>query len=216
MVAPAIDDLTDATRFERIATFRHSNPAAFLQDYFTNYLWRPTLPIAIYWVMLGATVILIGVEWSRGRHGMRGVSDLGFGLLLTFAFMPLHEALHGLVYKAFGARDVRYKVVWRKAIAYAVAHRFVAGRRVFFWVAAVPSLVINPALLAYAYLAPEKWRLTILSALFLHISMTAGDFSLVNFFHVHRGRQPVTYDDANEGISYFFVETAHVPEHATK
>jgi hypothetical protein len=214
MAAPAIDDLSDATRFERIATFRHSNPSTFLQEYFHAYMWRPTSPIAIYWALNFAALILIGVEWSQGRHGMNGFGDFGFGVLLAFAFMPLHEALHGVVYKFFGARDVRYQVLWRKAMAYAIAHRFVATRRAFFWVAIAPSLVINPALLTYAYLAPARWRLTILCALFVHVAFTSGDFALINFFYVHRRREPVTYDDFEEGVSYFYVEAPSVEEHS--
>lgn len=208
MAAPAIDDLIDATRYERIATFRYSNPAVFLQEYFHDYLLRPSLPIGTFLALNILALGLIGLEWSMGRHGTNGLADFGFGVLLAFACMPLHEALHGVVYKFFGARDIRYQVLWRKAMAYAIAHRFVADARAFFWVAVAPSLVINPALLAYAYLAPAKWRLTILSALFVHIAFTSGDFALINFFHVHRQRQPVTFDDVDEGISYFYVVTA--------
>ena len=207
MAAPAIDDLADATRYQRIATFRHNNPVVFLQEYFQGYLTRPTLPIGVFVALNILAIGLIGLEWSMGRHGTNGLADFGFGVLLAFAFMPLHEALHGVVYKLFGARDVRYRVLWRKAIAYAIAHRFVADGRAFFWVAIAPSLVINPALLAYAYMAPAKWRLTILSALLVHIAFTSGDFALINFFYVHRRRQPVTYDDVDEGMSYFYVVT---------
>jgi len=211
--APAIDELTDTTRYERIAAFRHNNPGAFLETYFLDYTWHPTVPVAIYWILNFAIVTLIGVEWSSGHHGVRGLADFGFGVVLAFALMPLHEALHGVAYKLFGARDIRYRVLWRKAMAYAIAHRFVANGRAFFWVAIAPSLVINPALLAYAYLAPPQWRLTILSALFLHVAFTSGDFALLNFFHVNRGRAPFTYDDVDEGVSYFFVEARPIGEH---
>ncbi|MEO8028299.1 MAG: DUF3267 domain-containing protein [Bryobacteraceae bacterium] len=205
MAAPAIDELENAQRFQRIATFRHSNPAAFLQEYFHDYLLKPTIPIGVFLLLNAVAIGLIGVEWSRGGHGSKGLGDFGFGVILAFAFMPLHEALHGIAYKAFGANDVRYKIQWRRAMAFAAAHRFVAGGREFFWVAILPTLVINPLLLGYAYFAPPAWKLTILSALFVHIGFTSGDFALINFFYVHRQRQPATYDDMDAEASYFFV-----------
>ncbi len=205
MAEPAIDELHDATRFARIATFRHNNPVVFLEQYFHGYLLRPTPPIAAYLALNFVSLGLLGLEWSQGNYGTKGVGDFGFGVALAFALLPLHELLHGIAYRAFGAIDVRYRIVWRKAIAYAIAHRFVAGARAFVCVALTPSLIINPALLAYAYLAPPRWKLTILSALLVHIAFTSGDFALINFFYVNRGRHPLTYDDVDEGMSYFYI-----------
>lgn len=204
MPRPSVEDLADTQRYQRVAVFRHHEPSGFLRDYFHAYLGHPSTPIWIFYALNAAALGLMGFEWFNRRLGMDGVARFGFGALLAFALMPLHEGLHGLAYKVAGARDVRYRFLWKRLMAYAIAHRFVAGKREFFWTAILPTLVINPVLLALAFTTPADQRLTWLSALFVHVAFASGDFALINFFHVHGSREPWTFDDADEETSYFF------------
>src|SRR5947209_3826804 len=78
MAAPAIDELTNPLLFQRIATFRHSDPSVFLQEYFQAYIFNPTFPIAVFLLLSFLVLGMIGVQWSLGHYGINGLADFGF------------------------------------------------------------------------------------------------------------------------------------------
>ncbi|MBK9716025.1 MAG: hypothetical protein IPO85_00595 [Saprospiraceae bacterium] len=46
--------------------------------------------------------------------------------------------------------------------------------------------------------------MTISSVLLAHTAMCSGDFGLLSFFDFHKDKEPVTYDDVENKISYFY------------
>jgi len=40
----------------------------------------------------------------------------------------------------------------------------------------------------------------------VHTTMCAGDFALLNFYHINRHRKIYSWDDADEKIAYFYEE----------
>ena len=132
----------------------------------------------------------------------RGVSQALAGFVVMFViFLPLHEALHALAYRMAGAREIRWKMMWRYLAAYVVAERFVSTRGVFLFVALAPFVVITPLLIVLAVTMPD-WSVLWLTVLFWHTAGVSGDWALMNYYWLNRDREIYTWDDA--GRSYFY------------
>lgn len=108
MNPPSIDDLRDETRFRLLARLGHKDLIPFVGAYYRRNLTWVTLLHYTLSVALLAIAIAIGV---RGGYTLDDwLSRFGAGVLSFFVLLPIHEAIHGLVYKLAGARDVRYGV----------------------------------------------------------------------------------------------------------
>ncbi len=194
-------DLHESGRYELLRELGFNDIMPFV----TEYYWRRRTALTILHVVL--TVAFLGLWLATGlNNGIaldEWLTSWGSAFILFLTLLPVHEALHGLVYRLCGATDVRYGILWRQAAAYATAHHFVADARQFTWVAVTPFLVINGALLLGAAVLPD-WRALLLGALFWHTTGTAGDFALLNYFRLHRDREMYTYDDADSKKSYFY------------
>lgn len=205
MNPPSIDELRDEKQFRLLAGLGHKDLIPFVSEYYRrNLTWVTALHYA-FSVALLSIAIAIGV--IDGYSLDAWLSRFGAGVLSFLVLLPIHEAIHGIVYKLAGARDVRYGVSLRQFYAYAIAHRFVASRRVFVWVAAMPFLVINTALVVAAILV-EPYRFYLVSVLLFHTAGTSGDFAFLNYLWIHRREEFYTYDDADEKASYLFARVA--------
>ena len=196
-----LDDLRDSGRYELLRELSFND----LMPFVTEYYWKRRTALTLGHVSL--TLLLLGLWFVAGLSGDGDLDSWftcwGGAFLLFLALLPVHEALHGLVYRLCGATDVRYGILWRQAAAYATAHHFVADARQFAWVAVTPFLVINGVLLLTSAVLPDL-RPLLLGALFWHTTGTAGDFALLNYFRLHRDRQVYTCDDAETKTSYFY------------
>lgn len=135
-----------------------------------------------------------------------GFSHFSYGLAIAFLLIPLHEYIHVLVYRSQGAAHTSYDVNWKKFYFMAVADRFVANRREFQVVALAPFAVVSTALFLLFFFVNPLWQLTVLGVFFTHTACCGGDFSLLSYFHFHKDLEVVTYDDAVNKVSYFFVK----------
>ena len=197
---PSIEALRSgsATLLESI---RHEQLIPFVQEYFfrrTSWVTRlhHTLSIA-------ALVALIGVGIAGFRAGQFFL-QFGLGLAVMIVIvLPLHEALHAVAYRLCGARDIRWAFSWRMLAAYVVADRFVADRRMFFFVALAPFVVITPAALALATVDSTRAILW-LTVLLWHTAGVSGDWALLNYYWMQRGREIYTFDE--DGTSYFYAD----------
>ncbi len=196
-------DLQDPRRFRLLDRLEHQNLMPFLQQYYFNL--RSPL-IRLHFLILAA-YLLAAYFAARGTAaaGQDWVLLSCFAVLLFIPLIPIHEAIHGLVYRLLGARDVRFSVSLRQFYAYAIADSFVVGRREFAWLALAPSLLINGVLLAVALAAPGA-RFFALALSIVHYSATGGDWALIAYFWEHRARPVYTYDDAPARLSYFYEE----------
>ncbi len=129
--------------------------------------------------------------------------SLGLGFTMFFAFLPIHEGIHGLAYKLMGAPQISFGGDWRKLIFYAVADKFVIGNRKFLFVALTPFVLINAALLILIMSFPS-YTLLFSFTLIFHTAGCFGDFSLISFMHLHRNRNILTMDSVSENKTYFF------------
>ncbi len=206
MPAPGIDELRDEKRFRLLAGLGHTDLIPFVGEYYRrNLTWVTALHYA-FSVALLAIAVATGI--TGGYSLDTWLSRFGAAVLSFLVLLPIHEAIHGIVYRLAGARDVRYGVSLRQFYAYAIAHHFVANRRVFTWVAIMPFLAINTALILAAVLV-EPYRFYLVSVLLLHSAGCSGDFAFLSYLWIHRREEFYTYDDADEKVSYLFARVVN-------
>ncbi|MGE7777623.1 DUF3267 domain-containing protein [Chitinophaga sp. NPDC101104] len=204
MPSPLRDEL-QARGYTELAAFRISELLVPVKD----GMRRGSL---FYWLLMAASVLggisIVAAyilsreagELTRGQFSGR----LTLGIAAVFLLIPIHELIHGLLFRLFGARDVRYGVVWKKLMFYAVAHNFAVNYRQFLVIALGPFVVLSAAMGVAAWLAPD-WRAFFLGMYVFHTICCMGDFGLCGYMHRFRKQQPLTFDDADARISYFYV-----------
>lgn len=129
-----------------------------------------------------------------------------WGILLTFVLIPLHEWIHGLAFRHFGAKDVRYGVIWRYLMFYAVSHLQVLGARQYFYIGLAPFVLITAAgLIVLPFCDPARQAI-VMGVLCFHALCCIGDFGLCAYFSKYIDRQPLTFDDADTGTSYIYLK----------
>ncbi len=131
-------------------------------------------------------------------------THFAYGLAIAFLLVPLHEFIHVLAYKSQGATNTSYDVNLKKFYFMALADKFVANKKEFEIVALAPFVVITTLLAALIFVVKPAWILTILGILLTHTAMCSGDFGLLSYFEFHKDKSPVTYDDTEHKISYFY------------
>ena len=89
-------------------------------------------------------------------------------------------------------------------IFYVTAHRYVAGRIQFIIVALTPFLLISSVIITLVLTTPGLWKLSLSLFLFIHATMCAGDFALLNYYWLNRNKKIYTWDDADKKIAYFY------------
>ena len=193
------DEVANDGRYQLVAQFTHAELIGFVVHWFFR---RRSWLTHAHHAMSIATLLAI-IATCRSILGC--LADLLLALVaLLVIVLPLHEALHAVAYWFTGARDVRWDYSLRMAAVWVIAHRFVTGTRAFIFVALAPFVVINALLIAGAVLWPARASL-LLFVLLWHLHGSIGDWSLLNFVWMHRGRGFVTFDDADEGRSYFWL-----------
>lgn len=205
MNSPDVVDLTHSAEFELLTELGHTDLAPFVAEYYwRRKSWVTLLHYAFSAAVLG-TWIFVGLQ---ERYSVdEWLSRFGAAVLAFIVLVPIHEFIHGAVYRANGAKDVRFSGSLRQFYAYAVAHNFVADRVVFAWVALAPFVIITAALALAAALI-EPLRFLLLGALLLHTAGTSGDFAMLNYLWMNRRREVYTFDDAAERKSYFYAQIA--------
>lgn len=131
-------------------------------------------------------------------------SYLSYGIAIAFLLLPLHEYIHVLAYKSQGASNTSYDANLKKFYFMALANNFVANKKEFEIVALAPFVVITSVLIIVFFLVNSGWTLTISGILLAHTAMCSGDFGLLSYFEFNKHKQPVTYDDTEKKISYFY------------
>ncbi len=199
---PGINELNTAS-YRLIAELEHEQIIPFVQQYSK----KANLVNIPYWVF---SILLVG--WIGASFAMPFDLDItkrfGYFLLGFICFivilLPIHEVLHGAVYKLLGAKRVLIKVQWRQMVVVAIADRFVVNTRQFYWLALTPFIVINTSLIILWMQAGEVLQFVILGALFMHTAGCSGDFAFCSFFWQNRNQELYTYDEYDIKKSYFF------------
>ena len=173
------------------------------------YLKKKTFAVIFYWAanMLIFLIILLRLyqfyQPEKFKFG-DAIGHLSYGFALAFCLIPIHEYIHVLAYKSQGAKTTSYDVNLKKFYFMAIADKFVANRKEFTVVALAPFVLISFAFLIVFLCVEPLWTFTILGILFTHTACCSGDFGLLSYFEFYKHKKIVTYDDKENGISYFY------------
>jgi hypothetical protein len=165
--------------------------------------------MALIWITAAVSLFLSAWFWPGLRYAAGDpqlIRGLVAGLLvIPLLMIPVHEALHLIPFRLAGARDIRIGADLRQGIFYVTAHRFVAGRMLFAFVALTPFISITAGILITIVLCPLWWKWVLAMSLMVHTTMCAGDAALLGFMRGFKNGEAYTWDDADRKEAYFYV-----------
>jgi len=196
-------DNLEANGYELHARLEHEDLMVFVKQYF----FKKNAVMIFYWgfnlLMLAAVAYGMAVsEWPLKTI----ISRFFLGFALFFPIIPLHEWIHGIGYKLVGAPSVQYKAVWKQLVFYAMADRFVTRATPFFLLAVAPFILINSACIFAFFTLPPMWNWLAMGLLVMHTMGCSGDFALMSYFREFRHRDPVTFDEVDNKVSWFYLK----------
>jgi hypothetical protein len=203
-MALSVEDLDDQTKYSLLLTVSYHDLIQFVFD----YLKKKTSLIIIFWsvclLFLGLTVFVrINITGHFPFGNILFHSFLGLFIFPVIS-IPVHELLHIIPLYASGARSIRVGMDLKQYLFYVTAHRYVATPSQFRIVALVPFVLISIAILCMVLFLPSLWKWSLSLFLFVHSTMCAGDFALLNFYYLNKDKKIYTWDDADKKVAYFY------------
>jgi hypothetical protein len=200
----SVEDLDDQTKYRQILAISYRDLFPFILD----YLKRKSGVTVFFW----SACIIYLVMALKIRYNISGYFPISYTLLHSFLGLilfpliciPVHELLHIIPYYLSGARKIRVGMDLKQYIFYVTAHRHVANPLQFRIVAIIPFLIISFVFTLLVFLLPGVWKWSLSLFLFVHTTMCAGDFALLNFYRLNNGKKIYTWDDADQKIAYFY------------
>jgi hypothetical protein len=199
-----VEDLEDQSRFRQILTVSYAGLVQFILDNIKQktglmlFFWTACI---LFLVMAISIRINIAGYYPASKTAMHAV----FGLIIfPVLCIPLHEILHVIPYYLSGARNIRAGMDLKQYLFYVTAHRHVASPLQFRIVALIPFLVITIITLILVLYMPGLWKWSLSLFLFVHTTMCAGDFAMLNFYSINSDKKIYTWDDAYKKEAYFY------------
>lgn len=201
-----VEELDDPCRFRQILKVPYDELISFILD----YLRRRTNLMIFFWsvcLIFAGLALMIRIDIA-GYFPFKNLFFHSFLGLVVFPLLiiPIHELLHVIPFLLSGARKIRAGIDLKQYLFYVTAHRHVVGARDFKLVAYAPFIILNVIFLVLIFLLPGLWKWSLSLLLFIHTTMCAGDFALLNFFRINKKRKVYTWDDADAKIAYFYEE----------
>ncbi|WP_247233496.1 DUF3267 domain-containing protein [Telluribacter sp. SYSU D00476] len=222
MIKPSIQDLYESDRYRLVESFSIDEMAEFLaREAHTSRLSRTQSRrskgyglVLILMASIGVGGVigwLVGTMLKAGEFIMSPLWQVALAFVLFFAVvLPVHEAIHALVFKYLGARKVGFGHSLKSLMVYSYAQRFVMTLRENALVAAMPFIVISSLLIILLAAVPGL-RILWFLLLILHSVGCLGDFMLIRYSYRNQDRLMYTYDDLDERRTYFFEEIPAEP-----
>jgi len=203
-MAIKVEQLEDPGNFRLFLTISYKSLLGFVFE----YLNKKSILIFLFWslclVFLGLSVLIIA-SFSGSYSAGEVVVHSAIGLIiLPLLFVPVHEILHVIPYFVSGARNIRFGMDLKQYMFYVTAHRYVAAPLQFKIVALAPFAIISICLLVLIAVLPGLWKISLSVFLFVHATMCAGDFALLNLYFLNRDKEIYTWDDADKKEAYFY------------
>jgi hypothetical protein len=203
-MALMVEDLEDQKIFRLFLTISYQNLIQFVFEFAKK---RSALTL-IYWstglIFLCITVnVRINVAGNFPSSQILFHSLIGL-IIIPVLCIPVHEFLHIIPYYLSGAKNIRIGMDLKQYLFYVTAHRYVASPVQFRIVAITPFIVISLVLLLLVFLVPGLWKWSLSVFLFVHTTMCAGDFALLNFYFLNRDKKIYTWDDVDKKEAYFY------------
>jgi hypothetical protein len=171
--------------------------------------WRPGTSEAMTWKVVAVVLMAVGLPlfslpWilQKGPAGASfqiGLVDVLLVVALTAVLLVVHEAIHGLVMLAFGARPTFGALLVARVMpafyATSVGHRF--SRTQYLTVAAAPAAAISVIgfLLCFG-----SWGGYLIVPLAIHLGGCVGDFFAI--WRVLREPRGTEFEDLRDGIRF--------------
>lgn len=201
-----IEELEDHRKFREILKIPYDELVAFVLD----YLRRKSGIMVFFWsVCLVFLFIALTVRLNiSGYFPFRNIFFHTFLGLIVFPilYIPVHELLHVIPYYLTGAKKIRIGMDLKQYMFYVTAHKHITTANQFRIVAVIPFLVTSFALLFLVLYLPNLWKWSLSLLLFVHATMCAGDFAMLNFYYLNRRKKIYSYDDFEKKIAYFYEE----------
>ncbi len=205
-MALQVEDLEDQSKYRQILKVPYEDMVPFVLD----FIRRRTGLMVFFWsacmVFLGiALFVRINISGYFPFKNIFMHTLLGL-IIIPLVYIPVHELLHIIPYYFTGARNIRIGMDLSQYMFYVTAHRYVANEKQFRFVALVPFIVTSVVILFLVLYLPGLWKWSLSLFLFMHATMCAGDFAMLNFYSIHNGKKIYTWDDADEKVAYFYEE----------
>jgi len=200
------EDLEDHCKYRELLKIPYDELITFVLD----YIRRKSGVMIFFWssciVFLGlALTVRINIAGYFPLKNILFHSLLGF-IIFPILSIPVHESLHIIPYFISGARRIRIGMELKQYFFYVTAHRHVTTPAQFWFVALVPFVTTNLVVLYLVFALPGLWKWSFAVFLFVHTTMCAGDFAMLNFFFLNRRKKIFTWDDFDKKIAYFYEE----------
>ena len=190
-----------------LARLEHNDIIPFVRAYLKK---RTRFSLVYYISNLIPLLLLVFFFWkyyfTPGFTIANAINHFCYGLGIAIALVPLHEYIHVLAYRSQGAKQTSYNANLKKFYFMAIADQFVASRKEFQIVALAPFMSITFILILLLFFANSSWAFTIIGILLTHTACCSGDFALLSFFDFYKDKAVVTYDDKENGVSFFFIK----------
>jgi hypothetical protein len=201
-----VEDLEDQSKYRQILAISYKDLVPFIFE----YLQKKSGLIIFFWsVCLIFLTLAIRIRLNiAGNFPISQIflhSVLGM-IIFPILCIPFHELLHIIPYIISGAKRIRVGMDLKQYLFYVTAHRHVTRSLQFKIVAVVPFILISLIFLFLVFYLPGLWKWSIAVFLFVHSTMCAGDFALLNFYFLNKSKKIYTWDDADEKMAYFYEE----------
>jgi hypothetical protein len=205
-MAIQVEDLDDQKKFRLFLTISYRDLIGFVFE----YLKKKSVLTFFFWsvcVLFLSIAIIIRIK-IIGYFPITQImfhSVLGL-LILPLLCIPIHEFLHIIPYYVSGAKKIRVGMDLTQYLFYVTAHRHVATPLQFRIVALTPFIIISAGMIFLVFLLPGLWKWSLSLFLFVHSTMCAGDFALLNLYFLNRDKKIYTWDDLDKKEAYFYEE----------
>jgi hypothetical protein len=205
-MVPSVEELENQTNYRQILKIPYGELVEFVLD----YIRRQTRVMVFFWsvcilFLLLAVTVRINISGYFQFKNIFFHSFLGF-IIFPILSIPVHEFLHIIPFLITGAKRIRIGMDLKQYIFYVTAHKHVTSSKQFNFIALVPFASFSVALLILIFLLPGLWKWSLSVLLFVHTTMCAGDFAMMNFFHINRHRKLYNCDDADRKECCFYEE----------
>jgi hypothetical protein len=201
-----VEDLEDQSKYRQIFKIPYDELVEFILD----YIRRKSGLVIFFWSIC---ILFLGLAFMvriniTGYFPFKNIFLHTFLGLIVFPvlYIPVHELLHIIPYYLTGAKNIRIGMDLKQYMFYVTAHRHVATRKQFIFVAWVPFIITSLFAIYLVLNLPGLWKWSLSLFLFVHATMCAGDFAMLNFYRINSKKKLFTWDDADEKMAYFYEE----------
>ena len=196
---PNLEEL-QSSKYVLLEKVRHTEFNTFLD----SRGWKNAFLKLIYRSILLAFLVLTVTQVIQFEASiLTKLLFTAIGFIAALLILPLHELLHMLAYKFFGAPNVRIHLYLSRAYILAKADQFVVGKRELIWIALIPFIIITAGGLLILLITGGIWSITTSALLLFHTSICQADFRIVDYCIDHEGKV-FMYDNLEQETTYFY------------